>query len=83
MPCEACYSILAAGRRVEGEKDFSRFLDGLRTEIARLNSIIEKFLSVAQSIKPRMEEIKINELISNIVDLFKIIPRDASHRARL
>ncbi len=55
----------------EGKEEFDRFLDGLRTEIARLNSIIEKFLSVAQSIKPRMEEININELISNTVDLFR------------
>ncbi len=55
----------------EGEEDFGRFLDGLKTEIARLNSIIEKFLSVAQSIRPRIEEIDINELVSKVVDLFK------------
>jgi nitrogen-specific signal transduction histidine kinase len=55
----------------EGKEEFGRFLGGLRTEIARLNSIIEKFLAVAQSIKPRMEKISINELISNAVDLFR------------
>ncbi len=57
---------------VEGEKDFGRFLDGLKMEIARLNSIIEKFLSVAQSIRPRIEEFAVNELVSKVVDLFKI-----------
>jgi signal transduction histidine kinase len=56
---------------VEGKEDYNRFLDGLKTEIARLNSIIEKFLSVAQSIRPRMEEISISEVVSKVVDLFK------------
>jgi signal transduction histidine kinase len=58
-------------RPAEGEEDFGRFLDGLKAEIARLNSIVEKFLTVAQSIRPRMEKISLNELVSGVVDLFK------------
>lgn len=65
----------------EGKEEFERFLDGLRTEIARLNSIIEKFLAVARSIKPRIEKISINELISNAVDLFR--HQADSHRITL
>jgi PAS domain S-box-containing protein len=55
----------------EGEKDYLRFLDGLKMEIERLNSIIEKFLSVARSIKPRMEEFELAEFLSNVYELFK------------
>jgi two-component system nitrogen regulation sensor histidine kinase GlnL len=55
----------------EGEEDFHRFLDGLKMEIERLNLIIEKFLSVARSIKPRMEELDIGELLSSVYELFK------------
>jgi len=53
------------------EDDYNKFIDGLRQEINRLNSIIEKFLVVARSHSPKSSEFEINELIESAVDLFK------------
>lgn len=54
----------------DGREEYESFLNGLKMEISRLNSIIEKFLIVARSTKPLLEETKLNELISGVVDLF-------------
>ncbi|MEE9554023.1 MAG: ATP-binding protein, partial [candidate division Zixibacteria bacterium] len=55
---------------IDGQDEYEVFLDGLKMEISRLNSIIEKFLAVARSVKPRLEKSDINELISSVVNLF-------------
>jgi len=55
---------------VENKEDYDKFLNGLKTEIARLNSIIEKFLTVARSAKPKLVNADISEIISGVVDLF-------------
>jgi signal transduction histidine kinase len=52
------------------EEDYAKFIDGLRQEIARLNSIIEKFLAVARSVRPEITSISAGELIKQSVDLF-------------
>jgi signal transduction histidine kinase len=53
------------------QDEFLRFLDGLKSEIKRLNDIIEKFLAVARSVRPEIAPISVRELISNVVELFK------------
>jgi PAS domain S-box-containing protein len=55
---------------VEKEEEYRRFIDGLRQEITRLNSIIEKFLAVARSVRPEMTSISTNDLIKRTVELF-------------
>jgi len=57
-------------RPVENEEDYRRFIDGLRQEITRLNSIIEKFLAVARSVRPEMSVISTDDLIKRAMDLF-------------
>ena len=57
-------------RAVDGQAEYDSFLDGLKMEISRLNSIIEKFLTVARSVKPKMVKTGIDDLISSVVDLF-------------
>jgi two-component system sensor histidine kinase PilS (NtrC family) len=54
----------------EGEDTYRKFLDGLKMEIARLDSVIEKFLAVARSTKPRFEKTSLNNLITEIVALY-------------
>jgi len=68
-------------RPSEGQQEYDRFIDGLRMEISRLNSIIEKFLAVARSVRPRLEKININDLVSNVVALF--IDQARSHKIDL
>jgi len=55
---------------VENEEDYRRFIDGLRQEITRLNSIIEKFLAVARSVRPEMTAVSTDDLIRRAVELF-------------
>jgi signal transduction histidine kinase len=52
------------------ETEYLKFIDGLRSEIKRLNEIIEKFLAVARSVRPAMAPVKIAEMIQNVVELF-------------
>jgi signal transduction histidine kinase len=52
------------------EQDYYQFIDGLRSEIKRLNDIIEKFLAVARSVRPEISAIDIKGLISSVVELF-------------
>ena len=54
----------------EKEDDYRRFIDGLRQEITRLNSIIEKFLAVARSVRPEITSISSDDLIRKTVELF-------------
>ncbi|UCE66143.1 MAG: PAS domain-containing protein [Candidatus Zixiibacteriota bacterium] len=52
------------------EDNYRRFMDGLRQEITRLNSIIEKFLAVARSVRPEMTSISSDDLIRRALGLF-------------
>ncbi len=52
------------------EAEYLKFIDGLRSEIKRLNEIIEKFLAVARSVRPALAPVKIAELIQNVAELF-------------
>ncbi len=53
------------------EAEYQKFIDGLRSEIRRLNDIIEKFLAVARSIRPEITPVKIGELVQNVGELFQ------------
>ncbi len=53
------------------EVEYQKFIDGLRSEIRRLNDIIEKFLAVARSIRPEITPVKIGELVQNVAELFQ------------
>jgi signal transduction histidine kinase len=53
------------------EDEYYRFIDGLRSEIKRLNDIIEKFLAVARSVRPETSAIDVAELIRGAVELFE------------
>jgi PAS domain S-box-containing protein len=53
-----------------GEEEYLKFLDGLRSEIRRLNDIIEKFLAVARSVRPEIAAVNIKELIGGAVEIF-------------
>jgi PAS domain S-box-containing protein len=55
---------------VQNEDEYRKFIDGLRQEITRLNSIIEKFLAVARSVRPEMTSISTDDLIKRTVELF-------------
>jgi signal transduction histidine kinase len=55
---------------VENQDEYRKFIDGLRQEITRLNSIIEKFLAVARSVKPEMTSISTDDLIKRTMELF-------------
>ncbi|HBC46043.1 MAG TPA: hypothetical protein DEO84_07420 [candidate division Zixibacteria bacterium] len=52
------------------EAEYQKFIDGLRSEIKRLNEIIEKFLAVARSARPPLTQVNIGGLIQNVVELF-------------
>lgn len=52
------------------EEAYGKFIDGLRQEITRLNSIIEKFLAVARSVRPEMTIVSTDDLIKRAVELF-------------
>jgi PAS domain S-box-containing protein len=54
----------------EKEEEYRRFIEGLRQEISRLNSIIEKFLAVARSVRPELTSISADDLISRTRELF-------------
>jgi signal transduction histidine kinase len=54
----------------EKEEDYQKFIGGLKDEISRLNSIIEKFLAVARSVRPEISSISTDEIISRTIDLF-------------
>ncbi len=58
-------------RPKENSDEYDRFIDGLKMEISRLNSIIEKFLAVARSVRPEIADVDIEDLISRAVDLFR------------
>jgi signal transduction histidine kinase len=53
------------------EEEYSKFIDGLRSEIKRLNDIIEKFLAVARSTRPDITNINLNDLIREVRELFE------------
>lgn len=55
---------------VDGIEDYDKFIDGLKTEMSRLNSIIEKFLAVARSVRPHFERTDVNAMVSGVVGLF-------------
>jgi signal transduction histidine kinase len=55
---------------VENEDEYRKFIGGLMQEITRLNSIIEKFLTVARSVRPEMTSISTDDLIKRTVELF-------------
>ncbi len=52
------------------EEEYQKFIDGLRSEIKRLNEIIEKFLAVARSSRPEIASIDIKDLVSSVTELF-------------
>ena len=52
------------------EEDYFKFLDGLRSEIKRLNDIIEKFLAVARSVRPEMAAVNVKEMVGAAVEIF-------------
>jgi signal transduction histidine kinase len=53
------------------EDEYSKFIDGLRGEIKRLNDIIEKFLSVARAIRPEISPVDVRDIIETAVELFE------------
>jgi len=57
-------------RPSHGQEEYDKFLDGLKMEIVRLNSIIEKFLTVARSARPRFEKVNIDRLITDVIAVF-------------
>jgi signal transduction histidine kinase len=50
--------------------DYRRFIDGLKEEISRLNSIIEKFLAVARSVRPEITSVSTDDIIKRTMELF-------------
>ncbi len=52
------------------QEDYRRFIDGLREEISRLNSIIEKFLAVARSVRPEITPVSTDDIIKRTIELF-------------
>ncbi len=55
----------------QGQAEYESFLDGLKMEISRLNSIVDKFLTVARSAKPKLVISDLDDLISTVIDLFR------------
>jgi signal transduction histidine kinase len=53
------------------ESEYQKFIDGLRSEIRRLNDIIEKFLAVARSVRPEIAVINVRDLVQNVAELFQ------------
>jgi signal transduction histidine kinase len=53
------------------DEEYHKFIEGLRSEIKRLNNIIEKFLAIARSIRPQIELINVEDLVKEAVRLFE------------
>jgi len=54
----------------ENRKEYLKFIEGLRQEISRLNSIIEKFLAVARSVRPEITSVSTDDIIKRTIELF-------------
>jgi signal transduction histidine kinase len=52
------------------DEDYYKFIDILKSEIKRLNDIIEKFLIVARSVRQEITPVNITEMIQGVLELF-------------
>jgi signal transduction histidine kinase len=53
------------------EEEYRKFIELLRSEIKRLNDIIEKFLAVARAVRPEIGEFRVIELVGDAIELFE------------
>ena len=56
-------------RPTQDEEQYSHFLDLIRAEVQRLNSIVEEFLSLARPLDLRPEEVRMDELLQELAML--------------
>jgi signal transduction histidine kinase len=53
----------------EDEGEYARFIELMRGEVARLNSIVEEFLSLARPLEIKPEEVRIDALLQDLAAL--------------
>ena len=53
-------------RPTQDEQEYSRFIELMRQEVQRLNSIVEQFLSLARPLKLKPEELRIDKLLEEL-----------------
>jgi signal transduction histidine kinase len=53
----------------EDEGEYARFIELMRGEVARLNSIVEEFLSLARPLELKPEEVRIDEVLRELAAL--------------
>jgi len=56
-------------RPTQDEEQYSHFLELIRAEVQRLNSIVEEFLSLARPLDLKPEEVRIDELLRELAML--------------
>jgi signal transduction histidine kinase len=56
-------------RPVQDEAEYSHFIDLMRGEVQRLNSIVEEFLLLARPLDLKFEEVRIDELLKELATL--------------
>jgi signal transduction histidine kinase len=56
-------------RPTTDEQEYAHFIELMRGEVARLNSIVEEFLSLARPLEFKTEEISIDELLHEVATL--------------
>ena len=56
-------------RPTQDEEEYSRFIELMRGEVQRLNSIVEEFLSLARPLVLKPEEVRIDDLLDELKTL--------------
>jgi two-component system, NtrC family, sensor histidine kinase HydH len=56
-------------RPTADEEEYGHFIELMRGEVARLNSIVEEFLSLARPLELKAEEVRIDELLRELAAL--------------
>lgn len=56
-------------RPTQDEEEYSRFIELMRGEVQRLNSIVEEFLSLARPLDLKLEPVRIDELLQQMAML--------------
>jgi two-component system sensor histidine kinase HydH len=55
----------------ESRSQYEDFIDTIRSEVARLNGIVEQFLKLARFPEPKMEPLRIDRLIQETLDFIR------------
>jgi len=67
----------------QDEDEYSHFIELMRDEVQRLNSIVEQFLSLARPLKLKPHDLKIEQLLSELTTLTESDAKNSNVEIRL